>query len=112
MADWSTPPAKGELTEDGQRYRLTWFPSSSIRKVALFRIVTDDRVALLQHVRTIRVQQRGRTGGDTDPDAGLEEIPAKLLAIVRDDGVEPAEEQSNEGEVLADGPASEEAVSG
>ena len=84
MPDWSTPPAKGELTEDGQRYRLTWFPSSSTRKVALFRIVTDDRVALLQHVRTIRVRQRGESGADTDPDASLDEIPAKLLAIVRE----------------------------
>jgi hypothetical protein len=112
MADWSTPPAKGELTEDGQRYRLTWFPSSSIRKVALFRIVTDDRVALLQHVRTIRVQQRGRTGGDTDPDAGLEEIPAKLLAIVRDDGVEPAEEDPRDGGQPSGGGTAGEAVSG
>lgn len=84
MADWSTPPAKGELTDDGQRYRLTWFPSSSTRKVALFRISDGERVALLQHVRTIHVRQRGQSGADTDPDAGLEEIPPKLLAIVRE----------------------------
>ncbi|MFB6201899.1 MAG: hypothetical protein ABEI98_07795 [Halorhabdus sp.] len=93
---WSTPPGRGQLTPDGDRYRLTWHPSSTTRKVALFRVVTDDRVAVLQHVRTVRVQQRGDSFASTDPDAEIEDIPWPLLAAMEADGVTPARSECGE----------------
>jgi hypothetical protein len=88
---WSTPPGEGELSADGERYRLTWFPSSSTTKKALFRVATDDGVAVLQHVRTIHVRQRGVTGSEIDTGAVLADIPRPLVAAMRDDGVRPAD---------------------
>jgi hypothetical protein len=88
---WRTPPAEGELSDDGERYRLTWWPTASTTMKALFRVATDDGVAVLQHVRTIRVQQRGETGGEIDADATLEDIPAGLVAAMRADALRPAD---------------------
>jgi hypothetical protein len=90
--EWSTPPGVGGSTGDGRRYRLEWHPSADVVRKALFRVATADRVATLQHVRTIRVAQTGPSGGDLHPDASLDAVPSALLARMRADGFEPAEE--------------------
>jgi hypothetical protein len=95
---WSTPPASGEPGGDGETYRLEWHPRPGVTKRALFRVATDDRVSVLQHVRTIRVRQGG---GPSDcrleEDASLEDLPRPLLAAMQDDGYRPADG----GEVVA-----------
>jgi hypothetical protein len=97
-AGWSTPPGSGEAAADGETYRLEWHPRSGVTKRALFRVATDDRVSILQHVRTIHVRQSGGESDATlDPDATLDDVPRPLLAAMRDDGYRPAEG----GEVVA-----------
>jgi hypothetical protein len=90
---WSTPPGSGEPSADGKRYRLEWHPSSEITKRALFRVITDDRVATLQSVRTIRLQQLGPASDcRLNEEAELEDIPDALLARMRADGFRPADD--------------------
>jgi hypothetical protein len=92
-AGWSTPPGSGEAAADGETYRLEWHPRAGVTKRALFRVATDDRVSILQHVRTIHVRQGGgESGCQLDPDATLDDVPRPLLAAMRDDGYRPAEE--------------------
>ncbi|MFC6987513.1 hypothetical protein ACFQJD_00215 [Haloplanus sp. GCM10025708] len=91
-ASWSTPPAQGGPSTDGENYRVQWHPSSGTVKRALFRVATADRVATLLHVRTILVRQRG--GESTcivDPEATLDDVPDALLTQMRADGYRPAE---------------------
>jgi hypothetical protein len=89
---WSTPPGSGEPASGGETYRLEWHPRRGVTKRALFRAATDDRVSVLQHVRTIVVQNGGAASDATlDPDATLDDVPAALLAAMRDDGFRPAE---------------------
>jgi len=92
FSDTDKPPGSGGPTGDGRRYRLEWHPSADVVRKALFRVATADRVATLQHVRTIRVAQTGPSGGDLHPDASLDAVPSALLARMRADGFEPAEE--------------------
>jgi len=89
---WSTPPGSGEPGSSGETYRLEWHPRHGVTKRALFRVVTDDRVSVLQHVRTIHVRQSGAASDATlDADATLDDVPRPLLAAMRDDGYRPAE---------------------
>lgn len=86
--EWSAPGGRGGVTEDGERYRIEWHPSGVVKR-ALFRVSTDDRVCVLQHVRTIVVQQRGESGCTLDDTATLSDIPDPYLAKMRDDGFRP-----------------------
>ncbi|MFB6068627.1 MAG: hypothetical protein ABEJ90_01710, partial [Halobacterium sp.] len=91
-ASWSTPPGEGGPSADGENYRVQWHPSSGVVKRALFRVATDDRVATLQHVRTILLRQRG--GESTcvvDSESTLDDVPDALLTQMRADGYRPAE---------------------
>jgi len=88
--DWRTPPAEGSLSADGERYRLRWWPTEGVTKSALFRVITDDRIAILQHVRTVILRQKGSTETQLEPEASLKDIPNPLLAMMRGSGVEPA----------------------
>jgi hypothetical protein len=88
---FDVPPGSGAVTEDGQRYRLTWHPASGTTKTALFRVATDDRVAVLQHVRTIVLRQQGETTADVDPDVSLDDVPRTLRQLMTADGFEPRE---------------------
>ena len=91
-AGWSTPPGSGELGSDGETYRLEWHPRRGVTKRALFRVATDDRVSVLQHIRTIHVRQRGgESDCQLDADATLDDVPTPLLATMRDEGYRPAE---------------------
>ncbi|MFB6256295.1 MAG: hypothetical protein ABEH58_06145 [Haloplanus sp.] len=87
------PPGDVTVTEDGERIRATWHPRKGERRVALFRVITDDGVAVLQHVRRVLVYQRGdETGCYTDTDVRLSDVPDARLAVVRDLGYVPVEE--------------------
>jgi hypothetical protein len=87
---WRCPPGRGEVTPDGERYRITWHPSSSTTATALFRVSTDDRVCVLLHVRRVHVRQRGETRCVVDDSAGLDDVPAPFLAAMERDGFQPA----------------------
>jgi hypothetical protein len=87
---WRCPPGRGEVSDDGRRYRITWHPSSDVTKTALFRVSTDDRVCILQHVRTLRTSQRAASGAAIDDDVGLDDVPAPFLAAMERDGYQPA----------------------
>jgi hypothetical protein len=88
---FDVPPGAGSVTADGQRYRVTWHPASGTTKTALFRVVTDDRVAVLQHVRTVVLSQRGDTTATVDADARLDDVPRPLRQLMHADGFEPRE---------------------
>ena len=87
---WRCPPGRGEVSDDGERYRVTWHPSSSVTKTALFRVTTDDRVCILQHVRTLHTSQRRPSGATLDADVGLDDVPDVFLAAMEADGFQPA----------------------
>jgi hypothetical protein len=89
---WSTPPGSGEAASDGETYRLEWHPRRGVTKRALFRVVTDDRVSVLQHVRTIHTRRGGAASGcHLNPDAELADVPRPLLATMKADGYRPAD---------------------
>ncbi|WP_256394209.1 hypothetical protein [Natronoarchaeum rubrum] len=87
---WSSPRAAGKVSPDGERCRVKWWPASGTTKIALFRLATDDSVAVIQHIRTIVVQQRGDTTARIDPDADLADVPDPLIDIMQAQGVKPA----------------------
>lgn len=65
--------------------RFSWRPRRGVRKVALFRVSVHG--ALLQHVRTTRLQQRTEPSTcDIDPSAGLEDVPEWVPDELRRDG--------------------------
>lgn len=86
---WSAGDGSGGVTDDGSRYRIAWRAWPKLKK-ALFRVTTDDRVAVLQHVREIQIQQRGESYCEVLEDVSLDEIPDKFLEEMRRDGFEPA----------------------
>lgn len=90
------PSGQLEVAGDGERVRLRWWPTSSTRKIALFRVVTDDRHAVLQHIRKIVLQQRGQTWSQINDDVSLEDIPTALVGAIREAGFKPAESGSRE----------------
>ena len=93
---WSTWNAEGGVSADGKRYRIEWWPAGKI-KHALFRVATDDRVAIIQHVRTIYVRQAGAASRcELDESATVDDVPATLRAKMQADGYRPA----NSGEVV------------
>jgi hypothetical protein len=89
---WSTPPGSGELANGGETYRVEWHPRRGVTKRALFRVATDDRVSILQHVRTIHTRQRGGASAcQLDAEATTDDVPDALLARMRADGYRPAD---------------------
>lgn len=81
--------------DGGDRYKIEWWEGSRhrTRKVALFRLATDDRVAGLQHIRSVCVSQRMEfREARLDHDAGLKDIPREWRLLMQADGFEPAEE--------------------
>lgn len=90
--EWTVPPASGELaTGDSTRYRVTWHPAPRRVHIALFHVVTDDNVAILQHIRRIDTAGSDAADASLSEDVELSDVPAALLALVRADGFEPAE---------------------
>lgn len=91
--EWSVPPGDGQFV-DGEvpRYRLTWHPGRGRTNIAMFRVVTDDGVATLQHIRRLVTQQRGESRCVLDTEAKLEDVPKPLLDVARAHGLIPAEE--------------------
>jgi len=87
-ASWTGSRSSGGVSDDGERYRIDW-RSSHVVKRALFRVTTDDRVCVLQHIRTIFVRQRGATRCEIDDCADLNDVPEPYLARMRDDGFQP-----------------------
>lgn len=56
-----------------------------MRKTALFRLSVHG--AILQHIRTVTIQQRGGPSGATlDPDVELEDVPSWIRDEIREDG--------------------------
>jgi hypothetical protein len=65
--------------------RFSWRPSRGVQKHALFRITAHG--AILQHVRTIRIQQRTEpTACELDPSAALEDVPPWVRDELQRDG--------------------------
>jgi hypothetical protein len=65
--------------------RFSWRPRRGVRKRALFRVTVHG--AILQHVRTTRLQQRGGPSETTlDAGAALEDVPEWVRDELRRDG--------------------------
>ncbi|WP_097010214.1 hypothetical protein [Natronoarchaeum philippinense] len=86
---WSISRTAGDVTLDGERCRVEWTEGTGIRRKALFRVASGYSLAVLQHIRTVVVQQRGDTRARLNPDARLEEVPAPLIGIMRSQGLRP-----------------------
>ena len=107
---WRCPPGRGEISDDGHRYRVTWEPSHSTTKTALFRVSTDDRVCVLQHIRTVTTSQRRPSAATIDDTAALDDVPEvdpdpKLANVMRPDEVEAGLTQE---EALRNAPETED----
>jgi len=87
-ASWTGSRSSGGVSDAGERYRIEW-RSSHVVKRALFRVSTDDRVCVLQHIRTIFVRQHGATRCEIDDGADLDDVPETYLERMRDDGFQP-----------------------
>jgi len=85
--DWAVPPTATERRP--QTYRLSWWPVATVRRRALFRLVTgDDRAELEEIVTTVAIdEETTQTHRATDVD--VDEIPDALLALLEADGVQP-----------------------
>ncbi|POG57246.1 hypothetical protein [Haloferax marisrubri] len=90
--EFDVPRGRGGPTADGHRYQLVWHTDGVVNR-ALFRVVTDDRVCALQHVRRVRVsQQVSERIGELNDDATLDDVPSGLLALMEAQGFTPVEE--------------------
>lgn len=67
-----------------------WEPNWRTTKVALFRLESGGN-AVLQHVRTTVVQQRGATASVIDPEASLDDVPGWVLAELETLDYQPTE---------------------
>lgn len=77
-------------------YSVEWGSRKHERYVALFRTIPDHDIAILQHIRTIRTQQRGGPSGCTiDTDPTLSDVPSWILEEVRADGYTAVEDGRN-----------------
>lgn len=77
------PPTPG--APDVETRRFCWRPRRGVRKAALFRVTVHG--AILQHVRTTRLQQRTEPSTcDVDPSADLEDVPRWVRDELRTDG--------------------------
>lgn len=87
------PPGEVTITEDGKRVRAKWVPIKGTVRTAMFRIVTDDGVAVLQHIREVRHPDGpGAVHSSVDPDASLADVPRCRRAGMRELGLKPAQE--------------------
>lgn len=95
----SIPEHELTVRDGGDRIRLDWDHSRSVRARALFRVVTDDRVAVLIALDTWAVSQRPVAVPEWCE--SLDHIPEGLLLAIRGAGYTPAEEQGEDsrGEV-------------
>ena len=87
------PPGDVTVTDDGQRVRAVWRPTRGVKRTALFRVATDDGVALLDHVRVVYSRRGTELSSDLDDGATLDDVPRSTLAIIRDLGFTPAVEE-------------------
>jgi hypothetical protein len=83
----NVPP--GSVTREEYGWSIRWYPTSDTSKVALLRVITDDGVLELEHIRTIRTSCR-HSSHSTDTDADPCEVPDVYLAYLRDRGYAPA----------------------
>lgn len=68
----------------------SWEPNWRTTRVALFRL-EDSGEAVLQHVRTTVVQQRGETASVIDADASLDDVPGWILTELEELDYQPTE---------------------
>lgn len=67
---------------------FSWRPKRGVRKTALFRLSSWG--ALLQHIRTVTVQQLGASGAEIDTSPRLDDVPDWAIAELRAEGYELA----------------------
>lgn len=82
-----------EVSDDGERVILKWWPSrydGRVRARALFRVLTDDRMAVLTSLGCWPVSQRPVAVPDWCE--SLDHIPDGLLLAMRGAGYTPTEE--------------------
>lgn len=77
------------VRDGGERIRLEWW-ESDIHCRALFRIATDDGMAVLVSASAWRVAQRHQSGS-LGWDDSLDSIPGGLLLVLRGAGYTPTE---------------------
>jgi hypothetical protein len=87
-----SPPGEVVVSDDGERVRAVWHPTRGRTFTALFRVATDDGVAVLQHVRRLTHGTDTGVGCQLDASVGLDDVPRCRLATMRDLGLTPAEE--------------------
>jgi len=85
-----TPPHNWERTSTGGTLR--WWPTKDTTKIALFRAVTDDGVAILQHIRTIHTSQRAPSTAFLDEKPELADVPEVFRRVIEADGLTLATE--------------------
>jgi len=86
----ATPPHNWERTSTGGSLR--WWPTRDTTKIALFRAVTDDGVAILQHIRTIHTSQRAPSRAFLDDEPELADVPKPFRRVIEADGLTLATE--------------------
>jgi hypothetical protein len=87
-----SPPGEVVVSDDGERVRAVWHPTRGRTFTALFRVATDDGVAVLQHVRRLTHGVEAGASCRIDDTVGLDDVPRCRLATMRDLGLTPAEE--------------------
>jgi len=87
---WTVSRARG--TWNGQEYVVTWWPSTSERRRAVFAPIATGTLVDLQYVEYWYLDDDDGRGIQTDEDPELEDVPDELLTLMRKDGVTPARE--------------------
>jgi len=85
------------VRDGGDRVRLAWWHTNDVRARALFRVATDDGVAVLTALGAWAVSQRPVAVPDWCE--SLDHIPDGLLLAMRGAGYTPAEGQVEEQSV-------------
>ena len=90
LLDGAVPKVTWERSTTGGR--LSWWPTRRVRKVALFRTITDDGVTVLQEIYEIQTTQRGEPRSERLPNPQLDDIPEAFIQLVEADGLTVATE--------------------
>jgi hypothetical protein len=85
--------ARGSTTADREperergafeTHRVSWGASCWVTSRALFRLYADR--AVLQHIRWVRLRQKGESRSGLDPAPALADVPDRELETLRDRG--------------------------
>jgi len=85
---WTVSRARATWT--GSEYIVTWWPSTTERRRAVFAPIATGTLVEISHIEYRYVDEEDNRRTKRDDRADLKDVPDELLTLMREDGVTPA----------------------